>query len=95
MRHRPLVLAIALSMAAFLLLIVTAQMQEIGGQTAELPARPWWHCGYTVEFPHEYGGPIRVGVPCKRINRVYLNSPFVRHATATAVARRYDSVERI
>lgn len=52
MRHRPLVFA----MAAFMLLIVTAHMQEIGGQTAELPARPWWHCGYYVTFPHEYGG---------------------------------------
>ena len=41
MKHRPLVLAVALSMAAFLLLIVTAQMQEeIGGQTAELPPTP-------------------------------------------------------
>ena len=38
-RHRPLVLAIALSMAAFMLLIVTAHMQEIGGQIAELPAQ--------------------------------------------------------
>ena len=34
--------------------------QETTGQTAELPARPWWHCDYHVEFPHE-DGPNRKG----------------------------------
>ena len=37
-----------------------AWAQETTGQTAELPARPWWHCDYHVEFPHE-DGPNRKG----------------------------------
>ena len=48
-----------------------AWAQETTGQTAELPARPWWHCDYHADVP-----PWRIYVPCTA----------ARESTATAVA---------
>lgn len=52
--------------------------QETTGQTAELPARPWWHCDYHADVP-----PWSIYVPCTEARK--------RTATAVAIAMAYET----